>query len=819
MIRTRPISWLENFCDDVRFGFRMLRKSPGYTSAAVVALGLGIGLNTALFMLFNSLVFRELPVAEPERVVKAVKQSAAVNSFSYTEYQYLRTRSNAFEALSAWARGALRMGTEPVMASFVSSDYFSMMRVRPAVGRNLDADDELNIAPPHAAMLSENFWEQRFGRDSGVLGSQVLLSDIPVVIVGITPRDFTGSRFEAPDVWLPLAARQTARCCGIEGRLKTGVSLQQAQAELEQITSAFQKESPSPDLWKIDLEPVTPRLEGKGIYYIYGVVLQPALAMVLLIACANVGGLLLGKAVSRQKEIAVRLSVGASRWRLIQQWLTEALLLAQLATFLSLLMTWWILRFAVGMVLPVLQRYDSSNGGSLVINVTPDVRVVLYAFGVSVLTAVIFALAPALQATGSNASAGLKDDGSGQGSPRRYRLHRVIVAVQVAICMTLLIVAGTLVRSAAQLLTIDPGFDAKHVLSVSIRNPASFGYSEGRIKAFNLEVKSRLEGLPSVTSIASSSRMPLGGGSLGIVITPAAGPRGELSRAPRYPFTFVSSAYFETLGIRLLQGRAFTPQEMLRPASVAVISDSLGKRLWPGELAVGKMITVGSSTNLPGIALLFLPSVEVVGVARDVNSNSLVTPDAGALYLPSQEAQWEGNFFIRTSGDPRALVSDLSNQLRSIDRHLSVNVQTMDSVVQNDHGVIVVRVFGSAFSAIGLLGLVLASVGIYSMVGYTVSQQTREVGIRMALGAQKKDVLILVMGTSIRPIAIGVISGFALGVGISLILSSQSSGLRVPEAWVLAAIPLLPTITALMATYLPTRKAMNLDPSVALRAR
>ena len=387
--------------------------------------------------------------------------------------------------------GQLQGSTERVEALFVSSSYFSVMRVNPVAGKALSPEDDQKTAPPYSAMLSENFWERRFGRDPRILGKSLMFSGIPAVVVGITPRDFMGTRPRVPDVWLPLAAQEDPQrrlqdratlCCGIQGRMKQGVTLRQAQMELARLTESLHLEFPDVDQTTgVAVNPAIPYGQGsRNVELIYGAILQPAVGMVLLIACANVAGLMLGRAASRQKEIAVRLSLGAGRGRLIRQLLTESILIAQLAGFLSLLVTWWLLNVIAKFAISSLQSSGFNDGGTFLLNLKPVLKVLVYTLSIALVSALAFALVPALQSTRPNLSSALKEEGRTFGGRGKSRFHGLMVTTQIGVCLTLLIGAGMLVRSSAGLVSTDPGFETKTVISASILNPEELGYSAGR---------------------------------------------------------------------------------------------------------------------------------------------------------------------------------------------------------------------------------------------------------------------------------------------------------------------------------------------------
>jgi macrolide transport system ATP-binding/permease protein len=861
----RGVQFIESVLQDVRFGMRTLVKDRGYTVAAIVALALGIGVNTALFTVFNSIVLRPLPVPDPSKVVSAYRTTPQLpfpGPFSFSDYVYYRDHNSSFTAMAALFPAHLRMSgaslpvstpsgglssfagvsapeqlpgvAEPVMGLFISGTYFSVMQVNPVLGRSLLSGDDISSGPPYAVLLSENFWQRRFGRDPGVLGKNLMFSGISTTVVGITPRDFMGTRPQVPDVWLPLAAQQdpgrrvqdrNTLCCEIEARLRNGVALQQAKAEMSVLTNALHQQYPDTDQRAVvNVEQAEPfgTEAHRGYQQLFYIALQPAISLVLLIACTNVAGLLLGRAMSRQREIAVRLALGAGRWRLVRQLVTEGVLIAQFAAGVSLLLTWWTLHVLVKALSSSMVNSGLSDGGTIFLNVTPDARVFVYTFCVALLTGVGFALAPALQATKPNLRSVL-NEGAAFGSGKKSRFRGWMVAIQISVCLMLLIGAGMLVRSSLRLLSTDPGFETRTVLDVSILNPGEIGYPVSRTEELRRLLKERLRALPGVKSIASTSRVPLGGNVQNTVVVPYGSAEAHDTRAngraAQFPYSLISPEYFETLGIALLRGRSFTAQEIANRAQVVVVSNALARRLWPGEEALGKRVAIGSpsQTHFQFQQGLFSESSEVIGVVRDVHSVTPIIPDPGAIYLPQRIDQWEGRLLVRTEGDPRRVAVALVSEVQSIDRSLSVSFQTLDKTMTSEAIFVGTRLGGVLFAVIGLLGLVLSSVGIYSMVGYTISQQTREIGIRIALGAQRSNVLRLVLGRNIQPIMVGIGAGLILGIILSRVLSALFQGLRVLDAVVLLIASLLLMAIALVAAYVPARKAAKLDPGTTLR--
>ncbi|HEY2360742.1 MAG TPA: ABC transporter permease [Candidatus Angelobacter sp.] len=849
----RGIHWVQTVVQDLHFGMRNLLKDRGYTFAAIIALALGIGANTALFTLFNGVVLRPLPIPEPNRVVDVYRstQRLPYGPFSYAEYAFIRDHNKVFSGIAVNFAAHLNMSgistetgasetisttgvAEPVIALFVSGNYFSVMGIQPIMGRGLSPADDAATGPPYTMLISENFWQRRFQRDPSILGRTLMVSGIAGTVVGITPHDFMGTRPKVPDVWLPLSGQQDQQhrlqdratlCCWIEARLKRGVNLRQARAEMSVLTDTFHHDYPDTDQRAgINMELATPfGTKHKVFQQLFYSILQPAIALILLIACANVAGLLLGRAAARVREIAVRQALGASRSRLIRQLLTEGVLIAQISGVISLFLTWWCLHAFVNALSSWTAGTGLSEGGTIFIDVRPDPRVFFYTFSLGLITGIAFSLLPAIQASKPDLTVALKEETTGFGGTKKVRFRGWMVGTQIAVCLMLLIGAGMLVKSSIHLLSLDPGFETKRVLDVTVLNPQEIGYSTSRTKEIHRMLQERLRSLPQVKSIASASRVPLGGNVTSTTVLPqsheAVTDSRLISQAPQYPYTLVSPEFFETVGISLQQGRTFTQQEIEDRAQVAIVSEGLARHFWPGESALGKRITIGSQSqaHLQFQYAPFSESSEIVGVTRDIYSASMLTPDTGALYLPMPPIQWNRDVLMRTSGDPKAVAVSLPAEVQAIDRGLAVSSETLSSMMASEPFYIATRLSGIVFAVIGGLGLILASVGIYSMVGYSVAQQTREVGIRMALGAQRWDVLRLIMRATMMPIVFGTIVGMALGVVLSRVLSSVFQGMHLLDFTVLLGVSLLLTMIATIAAYFPAQKATKLDPAKTLR--
>jgi predicted permease len=839
----REVGWervIESLWQDVRYAARRLRKDIGYTATAILALAIGIGANTALFTLFAAVALKPLPAPQPENLVslwRTTPEQPSHGTFSLADYIYYRDHNSVFAGVAAESPAGLRLSglpsttpgsSEPVTALFVSSNYFTTFGVRPLSGRDFFSEEEQLTAGPYPVLLSENYWERRFSRDPKVLGQSLALSGIPATVIGITPRNFMGTRPEVPDLWIIMSARgdlqrrsadRTALCCAITARLKHGATPAQAQAEMSALATSLRRQNlPTERDWKILSEVAAPFGPNHSNILRMFVVLQVAMGLVLLIACTNVAGLLLGKTVSRQREIAVRLSLGATRIRVICQLVTEGIFVSVVAGLIALLITWQFLA-AIGRNV---SAGLAAQGDTIAIDLTPDFHVFFYALLISIFAGVLFALAPALQSTRPDLVSALKEESAGFGIRKKSRLQAALVAAQIAVCLALLIGAGLLTSTSMRLLALDPGFDTRSVVKMTISSPQGLGSSAVRIAEFQTQFEARLRTLPGVLSVSEASRVPLGGNITSTSVMPqqdsVSSPDGQ---QVQFPYSYVSKDYFQTLGIKLLRGRTFTDLELNTKAPVVIVSNGLARRYWPEGDALGKHVSLGSPSAVHDIGdrALVLPSAEIVGIASDIYSMDLTRPDPGAVYLPIPSDEWNRFFLVRVTGGSYSAAAALGGEVRAAEPGVNASVETLHETIISGGIAVAFRVSAMIFAAIGLIGFVLASVGIYALVAYSVSQRTHEVGIRMALGARPGDVVWLFLKESSKSIAAGLLFGAGLGVVLSLLLSSRLflQGARLLDPVVILAISLVTGALAIVAVYSAVRRVTALEPATTLR--
>ncbi|MDQ3908762.1 MAG: ABC transporter permease [Acidobacteriota bacterium] len=782
---------------DARYAARVLRKNPGFAAVAVVTLALGIGANTAIFSVVNAVLLRPLPYDHPEQLVRiggACKQDA-ICTFSPPDFFDWRARNTSFEAVAAYdgTSPSLTGAGEPerLNGARVSPDFFRVLRVSPALGRAFLPQEERR-GEHRVAILSHSLWQRRFNSDQAIVGRKIELGGEPFEVVGVMPEGFEPPQFggldEAPpDIWTPFApdlsqwGRDGRSVDPAVARLKPGVTLAQARAEMEGIAARLQQEYPKTN------KNAGVRLASLQDQLVAGVrpallVFLAAVGLVLLIACANVANMLLARAALRQKEIALRSALGATRLRLARQLLTESLLLAALG----------------GVVLP--------RGG----HVGLDLRVALFTAGVTLLTGVLFGLAPALQSSRGELTEKLKEGGRGAaGGATRHGSRRLLVAAEIALSLVLLIGAGLLARSFVRLQRVDPGFDPENVLTMNVFLPGVRYPQDEQQVAFFEQVLERVRALPGVEHAGATSNLPVSGNFDQVPLYVEGQPVVNAGDAPQTERYMVSSDYFRALGVPLLEGRDFTNQDTQEGQRVTVIGETVAQTFFGGVDPVGRRIKIGDPTN---------PWLTIVGVAAPVHHYGLDTAPNFQIYVPHQQSATQAmTLVVRTAGDPDSATNAVRAQVWAVDPKQPVyDVRSMGqllaaSLAARRFNMILVAVF----SAVALL---LAAVGIYGVVAYAVAQRTHEIGVRMALGAQPRDVLLLVVTQGMTPALAGVGVGLACAFAITRAISGLLYGVSATDLTTFVSVSALLTAVALLACYLPARRATKVDPLIALRA-
>ena len=809
---------METLWQDLKYGARMLAKSPAFTLVAIIALGLGIGANTAIFSVVNTVLIRSLPFRDPDRLVMVWENNRNrgrdQNVISPANYQDWREQNTVFDSMCAMFdyRANLTGVDDPeeIPTQVVEPNFFDLLGAGAALGRTF-TPEEGQPGNDEVVVLSQGLWKRRFGGDPSIVGKTIKLSGLDFTVVGIAPSgfrllisqgSFTGKQAE---LWMPLAFSQTSRVrrgrsMMAIARLKPGVTLAQAQTEMDGIGARFEEQYPDFNTgWGVNLVPLQTQLVGAIRPAL--LVLLGAVAFVLLIACANVANLLLARAATRQREIAIRTALGARRTRIVRQLLTEATVLAALGGELGLVLAVW----GVDLLLALAPK-DLTG----LKDVGIDYRVLGFTMLVSVLTGVLFGLAPALEASRPNLNESLKEGGRGAATGgRSHRWRSVFVVVEVALALVLLIGAGLMIRSFARLQSVDPGFDAKNLLTARLLLPSSkYGQNPQRI-AFFKQLAERVKALPGVRSAGTISVLPFGSGgaatSIEIEGRPSPPPGQKLTGDVRV----VDGGYFQTMGIPLLQGRTFTEQELTQASHVVMINEAMARDFFPGENPLGKRVTIAmQNENLPN---------EIIGVVRDVRHVGLETPARAMTYWPYPELVYSGmTLVVRAETEPLALADAVRREVLALDKDQPIaDVITMDQLLADS----VSRARFSTFllGVFAGVALLLAAVGIFGVMSYGVSERTHEIGVRMALGAQASHVRALVVRQGMTLTLIGIGIGLGAAFGLTRVMISLLYGVSATDPLTFLGISVLLALVAMLACYLPAWRATKVDPMIALR--
>jgi predicted permease len=833
---------METLWQDVRYGFRVLRASPGFAAVAVLSLALGIGANTSIFSVVNAALLRPLPVNEPDRLVFVFNgtQTSPYSVSSYPDYVDYRDKNEVFSDVltysSITASGRTDDQTDLISGSIVSGNFFDALGVRAALGRTFLPEEDTTPNTHPVAVISHGLWERRFGSDPKVIGQQLTLNGHAFTIVGVTSAGFNGPEvLETNDIYVPammqalvrpprggfsgdmnpdMLSRRGPRWLRIIGRLKPGVSIDQAQAAMSTLAAQLQQAYPDTNRNTIaTLFPVS-KVDPQAYTQLISVaaLLLAVVAIVLLIACANVANLLLARASGRRKEIAVRLALGASRSRLVRQLLTESVLLSLAGGLGGLLLALW--------TIDVLKTATPPDGiFSFTLDYRLDGRVLAFTFLLSLATGVIFGLAPALQASRPDLVPALKDEASAAAQGRRrFNLRNLLVVAQVALSLVLLIGAGLFLRSLNNAQAIDPGFNADRVLNAQL-NINLLRYTKLQGQEFYRQVIERVEALPGVESASMARVVPMSGsGRTSSLIIEGQDQPDNVSRSegsgPDNPnpntvsTNVVGLKYFETMGISLLRGRDFTEQDKEGAPLTVVVNEAFARRYFDGEEALGRRLSFRGAQG---------PWSEIVGVARDSKYRTLGEAQRPFVYSPLAQNHETGMaLHVRTIGDPSSVAGAVRREVQTLDQNLPVtNLQPMRDVLGSS--LFAARMGAVLLAIFGLLALLLAGVGLYGVMSYTVSRRTREIGIRMALGAQTGNVLRLVLKEGMALVGGGVAAGLIVAAAVTRLLASFLYGVSPLDATTFVAIPVVLALVALLASYLPARRAAKVDPMIALR--
>ncbi|HEU0176950.1 MAG TPA: ABC transporter permease [Blastocatellia bacterium] len=810
----RRTNMIATLWQDLRFGVRMLLKHPDFTLIAALTLAVGIGANTSIFSIVNAVLLRPFPYQAPERLV-IVQEGESGGGFSpsYPNFVDWRAQNTAFASIAAVRQNEsfnLTGAGEPerLQGQLVSAEFFSMLGIKPLVGRDFLPEEDRAGATP-AVILSYGFWQRRFGNDPGIIGQQLTLNDQSYTIVGITPPDF---RYGLEvDVTVPFGL-QTQRFSrrgadpgtGVVARLKPHVSQQQGESDLNMVAARLEQQYPATNKGRrVLLTPLHESFVGDVRRPL--LILLGAVGLVLLIACANVANLLLVRASARQKEMAVRVALGASRATLVRQLLTESVLLAASGAALGILLAFWGTSFIAAQLPTGIPRLQEAN---------VDARVLVFTLAVSLLTGLLFGLAPALQASRPNLTEGLKEGERGS-SGRRQRLRSVLVVGEVALTLTLLVGAGLLIQSFRRALEVNPGFKPQNLLTMQVSVNKPNGEQNGQqVANFFEQLQQNVRNLPGVKSVAVSNGIPFGSTNFPPFLIEGRPVTDGKPSGLRY---HVSPTYFQTMGIELLKGRLFTAGDTPNTPMVVIIDEVLAQRYFPNEEPLGQRLKPSADA----------PSWEIVGVVRHAEPNSLDAqgPAPAQFYLNFDQIPVERlpgyvrrlNLLTRTEVEPLSLTAAVRAQVAALNKDQAVfNVRTMEQAVAQS---VAPRRFSMLLlSVFAVVALALASLGIYGLMSYVVAQSTREIGVRMALGAEVSDVLKLALGQGMKQALVGVALGLVASLALTRMMKTLLFGVSATDPLTFAAIALLLTGIALLACWLPARRATKVDPIIALRA-
>lgn len=793
---------------DLIYGLRWLRKHPGFTALSVLTLAAGIGLNTAMFSVIHAVLLKPLPYAEPERIVWMTESGPEVTNrwVSYPNFLDWRARNQAFEAMSTFRGWSVNLtGTnqaENINSRMVTHEYFKVMGATPLLGRDFTEADDTPGAPP-VTVISHPFWQKRFGGDSNVVGKSVLLDDKSHTIIGVMPESFVHQG--PPPLWLLMGqtnwqthTRDVRIAGSVIARLKPGVTIEQARAEMNRVFQQLFKEHPvanagADTVTVISLQDNITRNVSTALKILFG-----AVALVLLIACANVANLLLARAATRRKEFALRAALGASRWRIVRQLLVESLLLALTGGVLGLIFASWAMSLLQKVAHETVPRM---NGVEI------DGRVLAFNIGASLLTGILFGLAPALRFSKTDLQETLKDSASTITDGQGKKLRSALVVSEVAVSVALLVGAGLMVKSLFVLLRSDNGFDPNGVLTMELKVSRSRYRERAELSRFMHQVLQNVQAQPGVQTATFSATLP--GSTDGWQNDIA--PEGHRSLEPgeliNVDWSIVSADYFQTMKIPILRGRTFTRDEDEQGKPVVLVDENLARRFWPNEDAVGKHLKYDSPVWH-----------EIIGVVPEVRAYGSQIKPLIKMYTPLGRAPQRNSMLsIRYSNiDPQALTAAVTRAVQAIDKDVPITeVATFESVLAREASP---RRFSAVlFAVFAVLALVLAAIGVYGVLSYSVSQRTHEVGIRMALGAGHRDVLRLFLGQGMLLVLFGLVLGLAGALALTRLMSSLLFGVSTTDLMTFMVVSVALVLIGLFACYIPARRATKVDPLEALR--
>ena len=815
---------MKTLLQDLRYGLRMLWKTPGFTLVAVISLALGIGLNTAIFSIVNVILIRPVPVVKEQGRVVWLRAPV-----SYPDYIDYKEKMQSFEGMAAatgTAEFSLAQGGEPelIKGEYVTENYFDVLKVGAFKGRTFSKEEGQTPAP--VVILSEHLWRTRFNSNAAVVGEKISLNGLGFTVVGVAPKNFIGTEVGLNrELWVPLSMQpvlnppeatrsadplsdrfheRDSHWLAVFARLKPGVSHEQAGTELtnvaRHVAEAYRGKVSAETLRSVQLLRMSggmdPRDQEEALP-LAGIVMA-VVGLVLLIACANIASLLLARAAVRRRETAIRQALGATRPRLVRQWLTESVLLGIAGGGLGLLLALW----ANQLLISYLQNTPLAS-----LELGLDWRVLAFTLGVSVITGIVFGLAPALQASRLDIVMALKSEDAQRAGSRRSRLRAAFVTAQVTLSVVLLVSAGLFIRSLQSANTIDPGFRVERALTVPI-NLGLLRYKESEGETFYRNLLTRVEAQPGVERASLVRFAQLGFSFAQFQVFAERRSGAKTDEGTSTGFNVVGPNYFKTMETPLVRGRDFAETDRKSAPGVVALNETLANMLWPREDALGKRVSVSGPDG---------PFLEVIAVARDGKYRSLGEAPHPYIYQPLlQSYDPKMTLVVRTSGEPRSVATAVREHLRALDANLPVaDVKTLRD--QLDLSLFPSRVAAWTLGGFGMLALLLAAIGIFGVVSYSVAQRKREIGVRMALGAKEKDVLRLVLGEGLFVIAVGLALGLLLAVASTRVIVGFLYGVGATDPWTFTGVPLLLGFVALVASYIPARRATKVDPLVALR--
>lgn len=809
---------------DLRYGARMLVRSKGFTAAALISIALGVSVNTTIFSFINAALLRPLPVPQPDRLVRLWDGDAS----SYPDYVAYRNEAGAFAGIAAYAQRDMSLTsgeeTERVWGEIVSGNYFDVLGVPPAQGRTFAPEEDSTQGTHPVVVISGRLWKRRFNSDPTLIGKTVFITNKPFTVVGITSEEFAGANLlTPPDLWIPTMSEPLVHpgstslnspddgWLNLIGRLKPGVSLAQARAEtlviasrLHQARKARQTGPEEKGGRQVSVEPargliVSPEGRTTTVFIVF--LLLTVVTLVLLVACANVANMLLARAVTRRKEIAVRLTLGASRWRVVRQLLTESLLLALAGGGAGLLLSLWSAELLQSLM------PQSPDGFRAPLDTSPDVRVLLYTLFLSMMTGVVFGLVPALQASKPNLVSALKDEAVGF-SWRRLSLRSTLVVGQVAVSLLLLVSAGLFLRNLQNTQNANPGFQIENGF-VMTYDLGLANYNAARGALFHEEILARVRAVPGIRAASLAEYVPLGGGGnkSPLYIEGEATVLERLDEDSMLSHATVATDYFKTMGIVLLGGRDFGESDTTAGPRVVIVNETLARRLAPDGNAIGKRIRMDSKGDY----------MEVIGVAKDIKYDYLAEKTPYFAYRPlTQQYRTRMTLHVRASDNQEAMINQVRSQVRALDPNLPLT--EVKTLAEHMRGPLApARLLAWLSGAFGILALLLAATGLYGVMAYLVSGRSKEFGIRLALGASGKDLLRLVLTEGITLVGVGMLLGLLASAALTRVLQSVLYDVSATDPATFVGVALLLAAATLLACYIPARRATKIDPMVALR--